>query len=103
MLTRYSPARRPKRTWYLLTAAGGTLLALALSATLSTLHCACAPTVDVEADPSHSGGWGLVASALLWGFLCTGRVDGPSDLSLLQDRSCLDSRESGVLLSLIHI
>ena len=95
MLTRYSPTRRPKRTWYLLTARA-TRLALGLSATLSALHCACAPTVDFEGRPSHTGGWGLTASALLWGFLCTERVDGPSGLSLLHDRHCFDSRTSGV-------
>ena len=98
VLTRYSPARQPKRTWYLVTAARATLLTLALSATLSALHCRCAPIVDVGVDPSHVGGWGLVASALPWGFLCTGRVDGPSDLNLMQDRYCFDSRESGVAL-----
>ena len=68
MLTRYSPARRPKRTWYLLTAARATRLALALSATLSAMRCACAPTVDVEVGPPRTGGWGLAASALLWDF-----------------------------------
>ena len=98
MLTRYPPTLRPKLTWYLLTAARESLLVLALSATLSVLHCgACAPTVDVERGPSHTGGWGQTVSSLLWGFLGIERVDGPSDLSLLQDRSCLDSRESGVL------
>ena len=97
MLARYSPARRPKRTWYLLTAAKATRLALALPANLSAMRCACAPTVDVEGGPPHTGGWGLAASALLWGFLCTERVDGSSDLSLLQDRYCFDSRESRVI------
>ena len=97
VLTRYSPARRPKRTWYLLTAARATRLALALSATLSAMRCACAPTVDVEVGPPRTGGWGLAASALLWRFLCTERVDGPSDLSLLRDRCCFDSRRSRVI------
>ena len=72
VLTRYSPAGRPKQTCYLLTAARATQLALALSATLSAFQCACAPTVDVEVSPPHTGGWDLTASALLWGFLCTG-------------------------------
>ena len=98
MLTRYPPARRPKRTWYILPAARATRLALALSATLSALHCACAPTMDVEIPHPHTGLWSLASSALLWGFLCTERVDGPSDLSLLRDRYCFDSRESGVIL-----
>ena len=97
VLTSYSPARRPKRTWYLLTAARVTRLALALSATPSALRCACAPTVDVAVGPPHAGGWGLAASALRWGFLCAERVDGPSDLSLLRDRYCFDSRESAVV------
>ena len=98
MLTRYSPARRPKRTWYRLTT-WATRLALALSAALSALHCACAPTVDVEVGPSQPGGWGLAASELLWGFPRTERVDRPSDLSLLRDRYRFDSRESGVIWS----
>ena len=81
MLTRYSPARRPKRACIHLTAARVAGLALALSANLSALHSA----------------WGLALSVLLWGFLCTERVDGPSDFSLLRDRHCIDLRESGVV------
>ena len=98
MLTRYPPTLRPKLTWYLLTAARESLLVLALSATLSVLHCgACAPTVDVEVDPSHTVGWGLVASALLWKFLRTERVHGLSDLNILLDQYCFDSHGSGVI------
>ena len=96
VLTRYSPTRRPKRTWYLLTARA-TRLALFLSANLSALHCACAPTVDVERGPSHTGGWGQTVSSLLWGFLGIERVDGPSDLSLLQVRPRFDSRKCGLI------
>ena len=51
VLTRYSPARRPKRTWHLLTASRATRFALALSATISDLYCACVSTVDVEVEP----------------------------------------------------
>ena len=39
----------------------------------------------------------LAVSVLLWGFRCTERVDGLSALSLLRDRYCFDSRESGVI------
>ena len=59
MLTRYSPARRPKRAWVHLTAARVTGRAYVLSGTL------------------------YAASVLLWIFLCTEWVDGPSDLSVL--------------------
>ena len=37
------------------------------------------------------------STVLQWGFLCTERVGGPSDWSLLQDRRCIDSHESGVI------
>ena len=97
MLTRYSPARRPRRTWYLLTPARATRLAVALSATLSALRCACAPTVDVEVGPPHTGGWGPAAPALQWEFLFTERVDGPCDLNLPCDRYCFYSREIAVI------
>ena len=36
-------------------------------------------------------------SVLLWGFLCTEWVDGRPDLSLLEYREYINSRESGVI------
>ena len=73
VLARYSPARRPNRAWVHLTAARVAGRTLALSAKL------CATSV------------------LLWGFSCAEWVDGPSDLSLLRYRHCIDSRQSGVI------
>ena len=84
MLTRYSPANRPKRTCYFFTAA--------------RLQCAGAPTLAVGVTPPHTGEGGPTVSSLpRWGFCCTEWVNGPSHLSLQRERSCFDPRESGVI------
>ena len=57
----------------------------------------CAPNLAVGVVPPHTGGrYTTASSVLLWGFCCTEWVNGPSDLSLLRERSCFDPRESGV-------
>ena len=64
----YSRGLRPKRAWIHQAATRFAVLALAISVKLYALF------------------------VLLWGFLCTDPVDGPSDLRLLRDRYCIDSR-----------
>ena len=97
VLTRYSRANRPERTCYFFTAGRTARLARPVRTTLSALHCAGAPTFAVGVTPPHTGGGGPTASSVpRWGFCCTERVNGPSDLNLLRERSCFDPHESGV-------
>ena len=62
MLTRYSPANRPERTYYYL---AGARTARTVRATLPDLHCACAPTLAMAVVPPHTGEGCPTASAVL--------------------------------------
>ena len=61
-------------------------LARTVRATLSALHCASAPTLAVSVVSPQTGGGHPTASSV-WAFCCTEWVNGPSDLSLLRERS----------------
>lgn len=94
VLTSSSTVLRPERTGYLLIAARAIRLARAVSATMSALHCTCAPGASVVVEPPHTGARDLLASVLLWGLCCTERTDDRSDLSFLRHGCCLHLRAS---------